>query len=85
MGHPAAEASARRQSAFTHRDKHHATLQRASAPIGVTVYGHIGLLSVGGVVHDDAPNLNATNIAEHAYKLYRQPRGKWEREIEIHE
>ena len=46
---------------------------------------HIALLSVGGVVKDDAPNLNATNIAEHAYKLYRQPRGSWEREIEIHE
>jgi hypothetical protein len=41
MGHPAVEASARRQSAFTHRDKHHATLQRASAPIGVTVYGQV--------------------------------------------
>lgn len=46
---------------------------------------HIALLSVGGVVQDDAPNLNATNIAEQAYTLYRQPRGKWEREIEIHE
>ena len=46
---------------------------------------HIALLSVGGVVKDEAPNLNATNIAEQAYKLYRQPRGSWEREIEIHE
>jgi hypothetical protein len=46
---------------------------------------HIALLSVGGIVRDDAPNLNATNIAEQAYKLYRQPRGNWEREIEIHE
>ena len=46
---------------------------------------HIALLSVGGVVKDEALNLNATNIAEQAYKLYRQPRGSWEREIEIHE
>jgi len=46
---------------------------------------HIALLSVGGVVKDEAPNLNATNIAEQAYKLYKQPRGSWEREIEIHE
>ncbi|KAL1585967.1 hypothetical protein WHR41_04779 [Cladosporium halotolerans] len=46
---------------------------------------HIGLLSVGGVVHPDAPNLSPLNIAEQAYKLYKQPRGSWEREIEIHE
>lgn len=46
---------------------------------------HVALLSVGGVVKDDAPNLNATNIAEQAYALYRQPRGSWKRETEIHE
>lgn len=46
---------------------------------------HIALLSVGGVVHPDAPNLSPENIAEQAYKLYKQPRGSWERETEIHE
>lgn len=46
---------------------------------------HIALLSVGGVVHPDNPNLSPVNIAEQAYKLYKQPRGSWEREIEIHE
>ena len=46
---------------------------------------HIGLVSVGGVVSPDAKNLNPENIAEQAYKLYKQPRGSWEREVEIHE
>lgn len=46
---------------------------------------HVGLLSVGGVVSPDAPNLNPDNIAEKAYVLYKQRKGEWEREIEIHE
>ena len=46
---------------------------------------HIGLVSVGGVVSPDAKNLKPENIAEQAYKLYKQPRGSWEREVEIHE
>ena len=46
---------------------------------------HIGLVSVGGVVSPDAKNLNPENIAEKAYELYKQPKGKWAREIEIHE
>lgn len=46
---------------------------------------HIGLLSVGGVVSPDAPNLTPENIAEKAYILYKQKKGSWEREIEIHE
>jgi hypothetical protein len=44
---------------------------------------HIGLVSVGGVVDPDKKNLSPDNIAEQAYALYRQPRDKWEREIEI--
>lgn len=46
---------------------------------------HVALVSVGGVVHPDAPNLSPNNIAEQAYKLYKQPRESWEREVEIHE
>lgn len=44
---------------------------------------HVALLSVGGVVSPQAPNLNPENIAEKAYTLYRQPRGQWEREMEV--
>jgi len=46
---------------------------------------HIALVSVGGKVSPDVKNLNPENIAEQAYKLYKQPRGSWEREVEIHE
>lgn len=46
---------------------------------------HIALLSVGGVVSPEAPNLNPDNIAEKAYVLYMQKKGQWEREVEIHE
>jgi len=46
---------------------------------------HIALLSVGGIVSPDKKNLSPENIAEQAYNLYRQPRGSWEREMEIHE
>jgi len=46
---------------------------------------HIGLLSVGGIVSPEAKNLNPDNIADKAWQLYKQPKDKWEREIEIHE
>lgn len=46
---------------------------------------HIGLISVGGVVSPEAKNLSPENISEKAYELYKQPKGKWEREVEIHE
>ena len=46
---------------------------------------HIALLSVGGIVKPDAPNLSPDNIAEKAYGLYMQRKGSWEREVEIHE
>ena len=46
---------------------------------------HIALLSIGGVVSTDAKNLHPENIAEKAYDLYKQPRDKWEREMEVHE
>lgn len=46
---------------------------------------HIALLSVGGVVSPEAPNLSPDNIAEKAYGLYMQKKGQWEREVEIHE
>ena len=64
------------------------TAQRAlvlsmNAKLGADV--HIALLSVGGVVSPEAPNLNPDNIAEKAYVLYKQKKGQWEREIEIHE
>lgn len=46
---------------------------------------HVALLGVGGVVSPEAKNLNPENIADKAWELYRQPRGKREREMEIHE
>ena len=46
---------------------------------------HIALLSVGGVVAPDAKNLSPENIAQKCWELYKQPRDKWEREMEIHE
>ena len=46
---------------------------------------HVALLSVGGVVSPDAKNLSPDNIANKAWLLYKQPRGKWEREQPIDE
>lgn len=46
---------------------------------------HVALLSIGGVVSPEARNLNPANIAAHAWRLYSQPRGKWQREEEVHE
>ena len=46
---------------------------------------HIALLSVGGVVASDKKNLSPENIADKAWELYKQPKEKWQREIEIHE
>lgn len=46
---------------------------------------HIALLSIGGVVSPDAKNLSPENIADKAWELYKQPKGKWEKEMEIHE
>ncbi|EMC98402.1 hypothetical protein BAUCODRAFT_423825 [Baudoinia panamericana UAMH 10762] len=44
---------------------------------------HVALLSVGGVVSPAKKNLSPMSIAERCYELYKQPKGKWEREIEI--
>lgn len=46
---------------------------------------HVALLSIGGVVSPDAKNLSPANISDRAWSLYKQPKGKWEREEEIHE
>lgn len=46
---------------------------------------HIALLSIGGVVAPDAKNLSPENIADRAWELYKQPKAKWEREMEVHE
>lgn len=46
---------------------------------------HVGLLSIGGVVSPDAKNLSPENIADRAWAWYKQPKGHWEREEEIHE
>lgn len=46
---------------------------------------HVALLSIGGVVAPEAKNLNPENIGDKAWELYTQPKGKWEREMEIHE
>lgn len=46
---------------------------------------HIALLSIGGVVSPDAKNLSPENIAQKAWELYKQPKDKWEREMEVHE
>ena len=44
---------------------------------------HIALLSVGGIVGPDKGRLSPENIADEAWALYKQPRGKWEREVEV--
>ena len=46
---------------------------------------HVALLSVGGVVDPKAKNLSPENIADKCWALYKQPKDKWEREIEIDE
>lgn len=46
---------------------------------------HVALLSVGGVVAPDKKNLSPENIADKCWELYKQPRGDWKREMEIHE
>lgn len=46
---------------------------------------HFALLSIGGVVSPDAKNLSPDNIADKAWELYKQPKGKWEKEMEVRE
>ena len=46
---------------------------------------HIALLSVGGVVSPEAKKLSPANIADEAWALYKQPKAKWEREVELAE
>ena len=46
---------------------------------------HVALLSVGGVVAPGKKNLSPENIADRAWELYKQPRERWQREMEIHE
>jgi hypothetical protein len=46
---------------------------------------HVALLSVGGVVAPEKRNTSPEAIAQRAWELYKQPRGQWKREEEIHE
>lgn len=46
---------------------------------------HVALLSIGGMVSPEANFLNLENIADKAWELYKQPKAKWEREMEVHE
>jgi hypothetical protein len=46
---------------------------------------HIALLSVGGVVAPEKRNTSPEAIGMRAWSLYKQRRGEWEREEEIHE
>jgi hypothetical protein len=46
---------------------------------------HIALLSVGGVVAPEKKNTSPEAIAMRCWGLYKQKRGEWEREEEIHE
>ncbi|TKA80050.1 hypothetical protein B0A55_01752 [Friedmanniomyces simplex] len=51
------------------------------------IYGadvHVALLSVGGVVSPKKKYLSPENIASQCWELYKQPKAKWEREMEIH-
>ncbi|KAF2773873.1 NAD(P)-binding protein [Teratosphaeria nubilosa] len=41
---------------------------------------HVALVSVGGVVSPEK-NLSPENIAQSVWELYKQERGKWEREV----
>jgi glucose-6-phosphate dehydrogenase assembly protein OpcA len=54
-----------------------------NAKVGAEV--HVALLSIGGVVSPEKKNLSPENIADKAWELYKQPKEKWEREMEIHE
>lgn len=44
---------------------------------------HVALVSVGGVVSPESKTLSPENIAEQTFQLYKQPKDKWTREIEI--
>lgn len=44
---------------------------------------HVALLSVGGVVDPKKKVLSPENIAERCWELFKQPRGRWEREEEV--
>lgn len=46
---------------------------------------HTALLSVGGVVSSEKKALNPENIAEQAWQMYKQPKDKWTREVEVFE
>ncbi|KAK4539858.1 hypothetical protein LTR36_010319 [Oleoguttula mirabilis] len=46
---------------------------------------HIALLSVGGIVVPEKKNLSPANIADKCWALYKQPKEKWQREMEIEE
>ncbi|KAK0942079.1 hypothetical protein LTR29_006324 [Friedmanniomyces endolithicus] len=63
------------------------TAQRALVLSLNAIYGgdvHIALLSIGGVVSPKKKNLSPENIADQCWELYKQPKAKWEREMEIH-
>ena len=53
------------------------------AKVGTEV--HVALLSVGGIVAPEKKNLSPENIADKCWELYKQPRDKWQREMEIDE
>lgn len=46
---------------------------------------HVALLSIGGVVAPEKENLSPENIADKAWELYKQPKERWQREMEVHE
>jgi hypothetical protein len=46
---------------------------------------HIALLSVGGVVAPGKKNTSPEEIGRRCWGLYKQKKGEWEREEEIHE
>lgn len=53
------------------------SLHKEFEPKGV----HCGLIIIGGTVSDDSKVTNARNIAEEAWKMFRQEKGKGKLEI----
>jgi hypothetical protein len=44
---------------------------------------HVGGVNVGGIVSDDHPVLNPTNIAKSLWELYEQDKPNWQWEVRL--
>jgi short-subunit dehydrogenase len=55
------------------------SMHEAFGPQGV----HVATVLVGGVVSEQAQNLNPTNVANVMWMLYEQDKGSWVKEVDI--